>query len=551
MSANELKLRRGTNDAHKSFVGAIGEVTVNTDENTLHVHDGKTPNGNKLITPNALNDAISKAIIELINGDNSWSGINSFYDLMLNKLQLTEYSTYKGKEIATILTPAGQVWLQSNLTTGTFSLVYYANGLWVTCGNPQGVYYSLDGINWILSNINSSVISSIYFGNGLWVAGGTDKALGLQYSYNGKTWVTSDLSGLIFSTVYYANGMWVVATTGSGLYYSFNGINWTQSNITSGRFYSIHHANGLWVAGGDGAYYSTDGINWTLGDSASNPWRAIYYANGIWVAGLGSDGGIKYSSNGKVWSTATLPVTNNGGFGSVYYGNGVWVATSYDTSANGLIYSRDGITWLRCFPPLYTWRAVYYANGLWVASSSSNGLWYSLDGITWIQSNISGDTSASSTIYHGNGIWCATTANKGVLYSISIVGQIYLSLIDEMLIDYSFTRKFLTEDDIEDLTSFRNDISNIIEQNTQDIQSEEISQHIKDIATTYNKYKYAKDELVRTSNIISQGYIRDFNDSEQTEFYTYQDNLRAFIRGDIADLPEPPKFINEFIERMI
>ena len=43
--AKQLKLRRGTTSQHSSFTGAEGEVTVDTDKETLVVHDGSTAGG--------------------------------------------------------------------------------------------------------------------------------------------------------------------------------------------------------------------------------------------------------------------------------------------------------------------------------------------------------------------------------------------------------------------------------------------------------------------------------------------------------------------------
>lgn len=44
----EVKLRRGTTSQHSSFTGAEGEVTVDTDLDTLRVHDGSTAGGVRL-----------------------------------------------------------------------------------------------------------------------------------------------------------------------------------------------------------------------------------------------------------------------------------------------------------------------------------------------------------------------------------------------------------------------------------------------------------------------------------------------------------------------
>ena len=46
--AKLLKLRRGTSTQHTTFTGAEGEVTVNTTNDSLHVHDGATAGGREL-----------------------------------------------------------------------------------------------------------------------------------------------------------------------------------------------------------------------------------------------------------------------------------------------------------------------------------------------------------------------------------------------------------------------------------------------------------------------------------------------------------------------
>ena len=46
--AKLLKLRRGTTSQHSSFTGAEGEATVDTDKDTLVVHDGSQAGGRPL-----------------------------------------------------------------------------------------------------------------------------------------------------------------------------------------------------------------------------------------------------------------------------------------------------------------------------------------------------------------------------------------------------------------------------------------------------------------------------------------------------------------------
>lgn len=40
-----LQLRRGTTAQHSAFTGLVGEVTIDTDKDTIVVHDGVTAGG--------------------------------------------------------------------------------------------------------------------------------------------------------------------------------------------------------------------------------------------------------------------------------------------------------------------------------------------------------------------------------------------------------------------------------------------------------------------------------------------------------------------------
>jgi hypothetical protein len=45
MPAFALQLRRGTTVQHSTFTGLVGEITVDTDKDTIVVHDGSTAGG--------------------------------------------------------------------------------------------------------------------------------------------------------------------------------------------------------------------------------------------------------------------------------------------------------------------------------------------------------------------------------------------------------------------------------------------------------------------------------------------------------------------------
>lgn len=52
-----VQFRRGTTAQNNGVTGAAGEITVNTSNNTLRVHDGVTPGGTELATTAALTTA--------------------------------------------------------------------------------------------------------------------------------------------------------------------------------------------------------------------------------------------------------------------------------------------------------------------------------------------------------------------------------------------------------------------------------------------------------------------------------------------------------------
>ena len=55
--ARQIQFRRGTADEHKNFTGAEGEITVDTTNRTIRVHDGVTAGGTMLARADALNGA--------------------------------------------------------------------------------------------------------------------------------------------------------------------------------------------------------------------------------------------------------------------------------------------------------------------------------------------------------------------------------------------------------------------------------------------------------------------------------------------------------------
>lgn len=60
--AQQIQLRRGTTAQHAGFTGAVGEVTVDTDKDTIVVHDGATAGGIPLAKESAIPSAVEVTV---------------------------------------------------------------------------------------------------------------------------------------------------------------------------------------------------------------------------------------------------------------------------------------------------------------------------------------------------------------------------------------------------------------------------------------------------------------------------------------------------------
>lgn len=74
--STQVQLRRGTAAQHATFVGAPGEVTVVTDDNTIRVHDGVTPGGHE-VSDADLKQAFNAHLAETSHKHINESGTNA------------------------------------------------------------------------------------------------------------------------------------------------------------------------------------------------------------------------------------------------------------------------------------------------------------------------------------------------------------------------------------------------------------------------------------------------------------------------------------------
>ena len=140
--AKQLQLRKGTATEHDTFTGANGEVTVDTTNKTLRVHDGTTAGGTRLATftgglvpaaqlPAAttsvqgaviLNDTLTSTSATQaltaqqgkVLGDRDFGIGQTVQDVTASRALVTTYTNSTGKPILISITVSGG---NDNLTT--------------------------------------------------------------------------------------------------------------------------------------------------------------------------------------------------------------------------------------------------------------------------------------------------------------------------------------------------------------------------------------------------------------------------------------------------
>lgn len=65
--SRQIQIRRGTAAQHANFTGVIGEVTMDTTNKTLRVHDGVTQGGNEIVSLDKFYSYTTNCIIDILN----------------------------------------------------------------------------------------------------------------------------------------------------------------------------------------------------------------------------------------------------------------------------------------------------------------------------------------------------------------------------------------------------------------------------------------------------------------------------------------------------
>jgi hypothetical protein len=132
--ATTLKLRRGTTAQHSTFTGTEGEVTVDTDKDTVVVHDGTTAGGFPLVGE---------------KGNQTITGIKTF-DNGLKTDTISEETSAAGVTVDGVVLKDNGASLGGDLTftgtgnriTGDFSNATLANRVWLQTSTANSAFSS-------------------------------------------------------------------------------------------------------------------------------------------------------------------------------------------------------------------------------------------------------------------------------------------------------------------------------------------------------------------------------------------------------------------------
>ena len=135
--AKQLQLRKGTATEHNTFTGANGEVTVDTTNKTLRVHDGSTVGGTILATSTGGSIPAS----QLPSATTSTQGIVKLNNTLTSTSVTEALTAAQGKVLNDQAFGVGQTW--QNVTASRSAGVTYTNDT----GKPITVIVSIRDVN--------------------------------------------------------------------------------------------------------------------------------------------------------------------------------------------------------------------------------------------------------------------------------------------------------------------------------------------------------------------------------------------------------------------
>jgi len=326
--ALQIQLRRGTHSQHSTFTGVLGEVTVNTTNNSLHMHDGTSPGGHELAKVNFSNVA-SGAIAnsKLANSTISGVALGSNLATLTIGTGLTG-AAYNGSSASTVSLAASGVTAGSYgsstavpvLTIDTYGRVTLAgtaaiSGALTFTGDVSGSGTTGTTTTLTLATVNSNVGTFTKLtvnGKGLVTA-----------ASNATTADIAESGNLYYTQARFDSAFAAKSTTnlaeGTNLYYTQNRFDAafgakTTDNLTEGSsnlYFTTSRARASVSAGTGITYSNTTGVISTAQDisTTSSPVFAAITSTGAITAGsLTVSGDLTVNGTTTTVNSTTLTV---------------------------------------------------------------------------------------------------------------------------------------------------------------------------------------------------------------------------------------------------
>ena len=293
--ATAIQFRRGTTAQHSSFTGLVGEITVDTDLDTIRVHDGSTAGGTRLAKYDEVVAAATGDITSVVAGSGLSGGaadgaatLAIDYENLSGNLIPSANNTYS-------LGSLTNVW--KDVYVGPGSL--YVNGQKVLEDNSGTIQFSAD------NNQNISILTT---GSG-----------DLELTSGGDIQLKSDIAITSDKTI----------SSSGGVKFGSN-INMNSSNINNvdDPVSAQDAATKAYVDAVDTDDVSEGSTNEYFTDARARAAISVTDAGGDGsLAYNGTTGVLTFTGPSATEVRAHISVTDAGGDGSVAYNNGTGVIT--------------------------------------------------------------------------------------------------------------------------------------------------------------------------------------------------------------------------------
>jgi hypothetical protein len=350
---------------------------------------------------------------------------------------------------------------------GRFTAVT-SSGANIIVGTPYGVWLSSDnGNSFQPSNTgltNSTVLTLLSFGGKVFA--GTSQGVFISGD-NGGTWSQSGLQNgmislltLVNSTVIASDYMYTFTTTDLGTTWSQNAteIDENTFGVTGTTVFTANRAGTI--------FQSVDsGVTWSTLSSIPGNYIYSLAANGNLVVASGTTGTYRSTDGGLTWG-----YINNMSFNQLTFFNGTFYG---QTSANSLVKSTDGLTWVdggSTFP------LVQPAGGSTIYALTPNGISYSTDNAATFTHPLNGGLLSGPVNWiakNGNTLLAATypgikrSSDNGATWSDSNSGLTNPGVTGIILVGNTFVAAtfgggvFISSDDGVSWTASNNSLSNL------------------------------------------------------------------------------------------